>query len=705
MGAVQFYLPYDIAIKPTNVGVPGAQLFVYQPSSTTKRPVYSDATLTGQLSNPVIADGAGKFPAIYLDGALNYKIVIKDKGGAQIYSRDPYIPGVAPDSSALAPYQTACASSATSAGTSAAAAATSATNAAASATSATNSATSAAASIITCGASFSALPDGDGGLMPEMYGGLGNGSANDTAAFQSLATAIQAQGGGTINLRPGAVYIVGLQSLVNNGTYMFKGQNILTLNALTKTLVINGNGAIIRLAPGLKFGTFNAAGGSTSHTLPYTGGERSTPLAANGIISITNCTGKVVVRGFEIDGNEANASWGGPFGDTGWQIEGDGLFLQNNSGGEDIDIYSHHNLRDGGQIIGPVATEASPKNGSRIRLRGDYNTRNAVSLTAGRGYRFVDGKFNNSGQGTHSSAPGAGVDIEAESGIIRDVEFENCEFSGNAGVACVSDGGDVQRVSFKQCNFIGQHNWAHWIVKPFFSFEDCLFVGCINFNITRLFGDVAGVPKSALPRFLRCRFTDNGAYSPSGTVANVGTVLNSVASLDRALFDQCHFRAGYNINIGSVDGRYRDCSFDLGASGNFLVGASFAGVTTITADAANSVDTELSGSQGGVLQGQIVWNGADARRGTVTNNLASLADGASTTFTVPVRWARMGRDVFDVTFDSSLLGLKVSAWCSTNSVYLVSAGVVTVQLTNNTGGAVDLPSGTWTVVARDKDPF
>jgi hypothetical protein len=79
MSAAQFSLPYMVAFKPNGVGVPGAKMFFYAPGTTTKRPVYSTSALTTQLSNPVVADGAGRFPNIYLDNALTYKIVIYNK--------------------------------------------------------------------------------------------------------------------------------------------------------------------------------------------------------------------------------------------------------------------------------------------------------------------------------------------------------------------------------------------------------------------------------------------------------------------------------------------------------------------------------------------------------------------------------------------------------------------------------------------------
>lgn len=156
MAAVQFYLPYDIAIKPTNVGAPGAKLYVYAYNTTTLRPVYSTSALTTQLTNPVIADGAGKFPAIYLNSALSYKIVITDKAGATLFTKNPYIPGSAPDAAALAPYQAASEAAATAAASSASAASTSATAAAASASSASTSATSASTNATAAAASASA---------------------------------------------------------------------------------------------------------------------------------------------------------------------------------------------------------------------------------------------------------------------------------------------------------------------------------------------------------------------------------------------------------------------------------------------------------------------------------------------------------------------------------------------------------------------
>jgi hypothetical protein len=63
---------------PFNIGVvmPGAKLFFYVPTTTTKRNTYTTSSLGVAHSNPVVADGYGRFPAIWLDPALAYKAVL-----------------------------------------------------------------------------------------------------------------------------------------------------------------------------------------------------------------------------------------------------------------------------------------------------------------------------------------------------------------------------------------------------------------------------------------------------------------------------------------------------------------------------------------------------------------------------------------------------------------------------------------------------
>lgn len=82
------------------------------------------------------------------------------------------------------------------------------------------------------------------------------------------------------------------------------------------------------------------------------------------------------------------------------------------------------------------------------------------------------------------------------------------------------------------------------------------------------------------------------------------------------------------------------------------------------------------------------------RVGTATVfNPANLADGAGETTTVVAAGARLG-DVAQVTFSLDLQGVQMFAWVSADDV-------VSVRFQNETGGAVNLGSGTigvWTIV-------
>jgi hypothetical protein len=290
MAATQFFLPYDIAIKPTNVGAPGAKLYVYAPSTTTKRPVYATSALTTQLANPVTADGAGKFPAIYLDNAFTYKIVINDKNGAPLYQRDPYIPGMAPDSASLAPYQSAAAASAASVGTDAVTASTAASTAstaaaaaqaylasltalptqglgltAASRASLGMLATTAPAILTESGregvfvfdsANHSAHVTADarqgiyvarssdatgaagawvrkypGSINVKWFGAKGDGVTDDTAAIQAALNTINALGGGTLFFPRGTYIISAYLTLPKNITVKGEGKNATIIKA------------------------------------------------------------------------------------------------------------------------------------------------------------------------------------------------------------------------------------------------------------------------------------------------------------------------------------------------------------------------------------------------------------------------------------------------------------------------------------------
>lgn len=126
-----FYLPYRPIHDGSGLIAPGAQVLFTQTGSNTLKPIYSNSGLSVQLSNPVVADGVGTLPTIYMDPATTYRVRIYAKNAtplvdSPIKDYSPYVPGFFADAGALQPVADAAEESATTASDYAAAAAASA---------------------------------------------------------------------------------------------------------------------------------------------------------------------------------------------------------------------------------------------------------------------------------------------------------------------------------------------------------------------------------------------------------------------------------------------------------------------------------------------------------------------------------------------------------------------------------------------------
>lgn len=83
-------LPFIPAFGPLGLIAPGAKLFFYLTGTSTLTTVYADADLTTPLSNPVEANVSGRFPDIFLDDNVTYRIRLETALGALIDEVDPY---------------------------------------------------------------------------------------------------------------------------------------------------------------------------------------------------------------------------------------------------------------------------------------------------------------------------------------------------------------------------------------------------------------------------------------------------------------------------------------------------------------------------------------------------------------------------------------------------------------------------------------
>jgi hypothetical protein len=231
----------------------------------------------------------------------------------------------------------------------------------------------------------------DGSLFPHWFGAKGDGGTDDGAAFAAMSAMLNFQAGGSVALRSGAVYMVGGQTAAFAGLAF--GPNtpyIIDINGCTKPVTVHGNGATIRCLAGSKFGSFNADGTVLNPTLPFfTATNAAIPYRV--MLRIQNCTAPVTVVGaLDLDGNNANFTLGGQWGDTGWQLECVGIQLNNNTGQIEIDsVHSHDHGQDGIERTDTAATEATDAAGVLLRnCDFSHNPRQGLSwVRAWRGHR------------------------------------------------------------------------------------------------------------------------------------------------------------------------------------------------------------------------------------------------------------------------------------------------------------------------------
>ena len=81
--------PHSNTVARTNADrrAPGALAYFFEAGTTTPRTTYQDADLTTPHAHPVVADGYGRFPAVFLDFG-SYRERVKTAGNTQLWDTD-----------------------------------------------------------------------------------------------------------------------------------------------------------------------------------------------------------------------------------------------------------------------------------------------------------------------------------------------------------------------------------------------------------------------------------------------------------------------------------------------------------------------------------------------------------------------------------------------------------------------------------------
>lgn len=92
-----FTIPFRPAFDANGRTIPGAQAYFTVSGTNTPAPVFTDAAMTVPATNPVSANGVGRFPKVYLDEGVTYRVRIYGHGATPgsdtpLEDYDPYAP-------------------------------------------------------------------------------------------------------------------------------------------------------------------------------------------------------------------------------------------------------------------------------------------------------------------------------------------------------------------------------------------------------------------------------------------------------------------------------------------------------------------------------------------------------------------------------------------------------------------------------------
>jgi Right handed beta helix region len=361
------------------------------------------------------------------------------------------------------------------------------------------------------------------------FGARGDGKTNDQAAFEKAADYFNQRGGNGKLIISKGTYIVGKQSFTGGkqNQVSYQGEDVLHFTNIKNFNLSGEAGSELKYPPGLKFGTFSPVTGAVyDHGNSYFV-DRAYAAVIGYCILFENSYNIIISR-ITVDGNCNNMILGGSYGDAGRQLPHSGIYISNSRKIQIDNAYMHHFGLDGITIVNKET--GLPDSLTITNSTFEYNARQGLSWVGGNQLYVKNCRFNHTGKGKFSSDPGAGVDIEAEVGPVRNGVFENCEFTDNMGCGLVADSGNSGDCTFTGCTFWGITGWSIWTTKPGFSFHNCKIYGSIvhGFNSPSI--------KDATT-FINCTFEDKTYHGKPA----YGNYLVETNGIKRMSFTDCSF--------------------------------------------------------------------------------------------------------------------------------------------------------------------